>query len=189
MYKYSKKMDAFYPNDIDYLDLPDDLIAVDSEQYTKAIANRDAGGMLDVSNEKLILIEPAPSPAYEYDAKKQLWVLNKDRQAELEAQAQAQAIDAAVAGVTDALSAAIAAKFGTLNDLIGANFKSQDTFMTYAGFSNAFQKPAQAFGAWTSSVWSEANEYKKQVFAGKKPMLSPVEAVALMPDFDMSEFE
>ena len=132
---------------------------------------------------------PPPNSAHDWDAKKQAWVLNKTRQAELEAQAQAQAVADAVAGVTDALSAAIAAEFATLNGLIGANFKSQDTFMTYAGFPNAFQSPAQAFGAWTSSVWSEANEYKKQVFAGKKPMLSPVEAVALMPAFDMSAFE
>ena len=55
--------------------------------------------------------------------------------------------------------------------------------MLYAGFDNAFQAVAQVFAAWEASVWVEADAYKDQVLAGVKPMLTPAEAVAMMPIF------
>lgn len=75
-----------------------------------------------------------------------------------------------------ALQAAIDDKAKSFGFISGGN-----ALMLYAGFVNPFQPLAQTFATWEASVWYEAELYKAEVFAGTKPMLSPVEAVALMP--------
>lgn len=60
-------------------------------------------------------------------------------------------------------------------------FSGGNALMLYAGFANYFQPLAQQFATWEASVWVEAEAYKADVIAGLKPMLSPIEAVALMP--------
>jgi hypothetical protein len=60
-------------------------------------------------------------------------------------------------------------------------FSGGNALMLYAGFINPFQPLAQVFATWEASVWVEAEAYKDDVLAGLKPMLSPSEAVALMP--------
>lgn len=60
-------------------------------------------------------------------------------------------------------------------------FSGGNALMLYAGFLNPFQPLAQVFATWEASVWVEADAYKADVLAGLKPMLSPSEAVALMP--------
>jgi hypothetical protein len=62
-------------------------------------------------------------------------------------------------------------------------FSSGNSLMLYAGFTNYFQPLAQTFATWEASVWVEAEAYKADVLAGLKPMLSPSEAVALMPEY------
>ena len=62
-------------------------------------------------------------------------------------------------------------------------FSGGNALMLYAGFLNPFQPLAQVFATWESSVWVEADAYKHDVIAGTKPMLSPSEAVALMPSY------
>ena len=63
------------------------------------------------------------------------------------------------------------------------NFSNGDALMLYAGFTNPFQSLAQQFATWEASVWVEAESYRQQVIAGTKPMLTPSEAVALMPEY------
>lgn len=75
-----------------------------------------------------------------------------------------------------ALQAAIDEKARTFGFISGGN-----ALMLYAGFVNPFQPLAQTFATWEASVWYEAELYKAEVFAGTKPMLTPTEAVALMP--------
>jgi hypothetical protein len=75
-----------------------------------------------------------------------------------------------------ALQAAIDDKAKSFGFISGGN-----ALMLYAGFVNPFQPLAQTFATWEASVWYEAELYKAEVFAGTKPMLSPSEAVALMP--------
>lgn len=58
-----------------------------------------------------------------------------------------------------------------------------NALMLYAGFANPFQPLAQTFATWEASVWYEAELYKAEVIAGTKPMLSPSEAIALMPEY------
>lgn len=74
-----------------------------------------------------------------------------------------------------ALQSAIDAKAKTFN------FSSGNALMLYAGFINPFQALAQQFAVWEASVWYEAESYRQRVIAGELPMLSPEEAVALMP--------
>lgn len=61
------------------------------------------------------------------------------------------------------------------------NFSSGNALMLYAGFTNPFQTLAQQFAVWEASVWFEAETYRQEVIAGTKPMLTPEEAVAIMP--------
>ena len=63
------------------------------------------------------------------------------------------------------------------------NFSSGNALMLYAGFANPFQTLAQTFAVWEASVWYEAETYRQEVIAGTKPMLTPEEAVALMPEY------
>lgn len=62
-------------------------------------------------------------------------------------------------------------------------FSSGNALMLYVGFTNAFQSLAQQFAPWESSVWSEAETYKQEVIAGTSPMLSPEQAVGMMPEY------
>lgn len=82
---------------------------------------------------------------------------------------------AASEAVRQALQSAIDKKAQALG------FSGGNALMLYAGFTNPFQPLAQGFATWEASVWVEAGQYKDEVIAGTKPMLTPEEAVALMP--------
>ena len=84
-----------------------------------------------------------------------------------------------------ALIDAVQAQFQAVQAEIGAFFQSSAEFKTFAGFTNAFQVPAQQFGAWEAEVWHQANVYKLQVLQGQAPMLTPEQAVAMMPDYPL----
>lgn len=60
-------------------------------------------------------------------------------------------------------------------------FSGGNALMLYVGFANPFQDISSVFATWEATVWVEAEAYKAEVNAGNKPMLSPDEAVALMP--------
>lgn len=60
-------------------------------------------------------------------------------------------------------------------------FSAGNALMLYAGFANDYQTLAQTFATWEVSVWTEANDYKAEVIAGNQPMLTPAQAVAMMP--------
>lgn len=62
-------------------------------------------------------------------------------------------------------------------------FTDGNSLMLYASAPNDFQELALKFLAWEASVWSQASAYKAQVIAGKKPMLTGAEAVAMMPTY------
>jgi hypothetical protein len=98
-----------------------------------------------------------------------------------------QVLADAVKAVRDALQAAILARYQLVQAAIGADFRNPAEFKIFAGFANAFQVPAQEFGAWEAEVWHQANQYKAQVIAGTEPMLTPAEAVAMMPTYPLEE--
>lgn len=62
-------------------------------------------------------------------------------------------------------------------------FSSGNALMLYAGFTNGFKAIAVKFATWEASVWIAADAYKEQVVAGTSPMLTPDQAIALMPTY------
>lgn len=62
-------------------------------------------------------------------------------------------------------------------------FSSGNALMLYVGFPNQFRLLALQFATWEASVWVEAETYKAKVMQGLAPMLSPSEAVAMMPPY------
>ena len=167
-YKYSATLDAFYPaNMLDaYADLPTDLIDVSEDTYD-AILHARAEGLAYKIADDADRFTIAPSAAYDWDAKTNQWVLNDSKQAKLDAQATQQAVEA----VKHALQSQIDSVAG------GLGFSGGNAVMLYAGFANAFQSLAQAFGAWEADIWAQANQYMAQVKAGEAPMLTPEQAV------------
>lgn len=62
-------------------------------------------------------------------------------------------------------------------------FSDGNALMLYAGKDNPFRALADVFFLWEANVWAEAGAYKAEVIAGTKPMLTPDEAVAMMPTY------
>ena len=176
-YKYSHTADAFYPADMldAYVDLPDDLVDVDETVYQEVLDARGQGRAYVVAADG-DTVSVSPDPAYDWDSKSGAWVLNKAKQAELDDAAQAQAVDA----VKHALQAHIDSV------AVGLGFSGGNSVMLYAGFANAFQSLAQAFGAWEAGIWAQANQYMAQVKAGEAPMLTPEQAVERVPAFEFA---
>ncbi len=79
--------------------------------------------------------------------------------------------------VRQALQSAIDAKAKSFG------FSNGNALMLYAGFNNAFRTLAESFATWEASIWVEAGQYKLEVIQGTKPMLTPEEAVAMMPTY------
>lgn len=55
--KFSKSTGCFYPDDIQYPNLPADIITVSADDYEAAIG-RSAGATLDIQNGKLAIVQP-----------------------------------------------------------------------------------------------------------------------------------
>ena len=177
-HKYSPTDDSFYPSDMldVYIDLPGDLISVDGSVYQSVLAARAEGLAYKIADDGAS-VSVAPSATHDWDVKTKQWVLNKTKQAELIVQAEQQAVEA----VKHALQAHIDAV------AVGLGFSGGNAVMLYAGFANAFQSLAQAFGAWEADIWAQANQYMAQVKSGDAPMLTPAQAVERVPPFVMPE--
>lgn len=65
--RYSKSVGCFYPEDINYPELPDDLIEVTEAEYASAMA-RAPGETLDVVSGNLVIIPPVPPTEAELHA-------------------------------------------------------------------------------------------------------------------------
>ena len=176
-YKYSPTLDAFYPIKMltAYADLPTDLIDVSEQTYDAVLHARSQGLNYRIADDGTS-VSVAPSATYDLDVKTKQWVLNKTKQAELIVQAEQQA----VAAVKHALQAHIDAV------AIGLGFSGGNSVMLYAGFANAFQSLAKAFGAWEADIWAQANQYMAQVKSGDAPMLTPEQAVERVPPFEFA---
>ena len=153
------------------------------DDYTGVVVyNTSNGGAVTLTATDKVISEgyttkQRPSDAYNWDAKKQDWVLDKTKQAELDAQAEKQAAEAALVNIKQALQAHID---GVAHSL---GFKDGYSVMLYTGFNNPFRALAEAFGAWEAGIWVLANEHMALVKAGKKAMPTLTEAVGMIPAF------
>lgn len=177
-YKYSPALDAFYPVDMldAYTDLPTDLMDVSEQAYDAVLHVRSQGLAYRIADDGES-VSIAPSTTHDWDTKAGKWVLNVERQTIIDAHAQKQAIINAVDDVKHALQTHIDGV------ATGLGFSGGNAVMLYAGFANAFQPLAQAFGAWEAGVWVLANEQMSLVKAGKKAMPSLTEVVGMIPAF------
>ena len=174
--KYSISKKSAFPEFVKYDDLPNDLVEVSDEDHRRILERKISEDYLINGNGSVIIIEANTSKAYDFDEKKRDWVLNKTKQAELAAQAEQQSVYA----VKHALQAHIDSV------AVGLGFSGGNTVMLYAGFANAFQSLAQAFGAWEAGIWVQANQYMAQVKSGDAPMLTPAQAVERVPSFEFT---
>ena len=153
------------------------------DDYTGVVVyNTSNGGAVTLTATDKVISEgyttkQRPSDAYNWDAKKQDWVLDKTKQAELDAQAEKQAAEAALVNIKQALQAHID---GVAHSL---GFTDGNSVMLYTGFNNPFRALAEAFGAWEAGIWVLANEHMALVKAGKKAMPTLTEAVGMIPAF------
>ena len=94
MMRYSKSTGGFYADDIDYPNLPQDLIEITDEQHAAAVA---AGpDRLDVINGSLSIRPERPGPNYVWDTTTRVWGLDAALQAADDKAARDQEINAAI---------------------------------------------------------------------------------------------
>ena len=151
------------------------------DDYTGVVvySTTNGGSITLTATDKMIpegyTTKSRPSDAYNWDAKKQDWVLDKNKQAELDAQAAKQAAEAALVNIKQGLQSHID---GVAR---GLGFTDGNSVMLYTGFNNPFRALAEAFGAWEAGIWVLANEHRALVKAGKKAMPTLTEAVGMIP--------
>lgn len=150
---YSKSTGGFYSTEIHGNNMPDDVVEITNEHYTHLL-NSQSNGFSIGADEDGNPIATAPPP-----------------------ESQLELIQQAVNKVKFALQSAIDSKAHE------SGFSAGNAFMLYAGFTNPFKASSLVFAQWEASVWEQAEAYKTQVLAGKAPMLSPQEAVAMMPAY------
>ena len=92
---YSQSSGGFYDSDI-HDTLPNDTVAISSEQHTALLAGQSAGQVIMPGKDgKPVLAEPAPSHLHRWDGK--AWVLDKAAASQL----LAEAIDNGTAAIND----------------------------------------------------------------------------------------
>lgn len=143
----------FYSLAINGKNIPPDAIDIDDQLYDSLISAQATGARIVADANGFPILQPAPTPTLQ------------------------EQLATAAEAVRQALQAAIdtkAREFG---------FSAGNALMLYAGFTNDYQALAQTFATWEVSVWTEANDYKTAVIAGTSPMLTPAQAVAMMPAY------
>ena len=148
---------------------------------------KDSGARVEISElgalPDTLTATARPSPAHDWSDEAGGWVKNSERAQALENERLTALQNEAVEAVWSALQAAIDVRFAQVQQKVGTAFDTEDRFLRYCGYPNAFREAAERYGAWTADVWDKANKYKAQVLAGQAPMLSPQQAVEMMPAY------
>ena len=130
--------------------------------------------------------KPRPSEAHDWDAKKQDWMLNAAKQAELDAQIAQAAGMRKLAEIEQAIHHHLEQVVAEL----GLGVESGDKLISlYAGYDNPLRPYAEAFGKHRAQVWVMAKQDKDLILAGKKPIPTVEDAVAAIPPFAMTEIK
>ena len=160
------------------------------DDYTGVVVyNTSNGGAVTLTATDKVISEgyttkQRPSDAYNWDAKKQDWVLNAAKQEELDTQAAQVAGQARLAEIENAIQTHINQTVANL----GMGFTDDTSLIgKYAGYDNVFRPIAEAVGKWVAGIWYKAAQDKNAIIAGKKPIPTVEEAVARIPKFVMPE--
>ncbi len=77
VYRFSPSTGGFYPSDIDYPDIPGDLIELTAEEY-QSLKERPSGTVLEVQDGVVrIVAAPAPQPTLEQVLGHRSWLLGE----------------------------------------------------------------------------------------------------------------
>ena len=148
---YSKSTSGFYSSEIHGDNKPEDCVEITEEQHAELLEAQSQGMTITANDDGIPYAKGPELPTKEAVFK----------------QASEQ--------VRSALQSEIDLKAASLG------FSDGNSLMLYAGFVNPFQTVSLQFAEWEASVWVKANEYKDQVLAAKKPMLSGADSVKIMP--------
>lgn len=152
---FSKITGGFYSKEIHGINMPEDVVEINEFEHAELMQAQSAGAIISANEDGYPVAVFPPPPTQE------------------------ELIAIASEAVRRALQSAIDTKARELG------FSSGDSVIQYAGWPNSYQDMAIAFGNWEVSVWLEAGAYRAQVLAGEAPMLTPEEAVAMMPELLM----
>ena len=121
-----------------------------------------------------------PNDAYNWDAKKQDWVLDAKKQAEIDKQAAQAAGQQQLIEIEQAIQFHINQTVANL----GMGFTDDQSLIgKYAGYDNVFRPIAEAVGKWVAEIWYLAAQDKAAIMAGKKSIPTVEEAIARIPTF------
>ena len=162
------------------------------DDYTGVtVHNTSNGGTLTLTTADKVIpdgytTKQRPSDAYNWDAKKQDWMLNAAKQAELDAQIAQAAGMRKLAEIEQAIHHHLEQVVAEL----GLGVESGDKLISlYAGYDNPLRPYAEAFGKHRAQVWVMAKQDKDLILAGKKPIPTVEDAVAAIPPFAMTEIK
>ena len=60
-------------------------------------------------------------------------------------------------------------------------YDNRDSCRLYAGYPNAYQAEAIAYGQWVASCWVASNQAQADIIAGTRTIPTPAEAIAELP--------
>lgn len=149
--KFSKTTRCFYPADIDYPNLPLDLIDVTKAEFDRAMA-RNADETLDEIGGALVIV-PAPIPTAAEIMVATAIAMTAAVQVHMDSQARALGYDSLLSAISYAEEPAVP----------------------------RFQADGLAFRAWRSLVWSQCHTLLAQVQAGTLAVPTEAELLAMLP--------
>jgi len=91
--KYSKKIGCFYPDEIQYKELPEDLVSVSDSDYSR-IMSRPFGHTFSIDDGVVTVYPPKPSEFHEWNGSD--WVIDSDGQKHLDEQIYQESIPKSV---------------------------------------------------------------------------------------------
>ena len=156
------------------------------DDYTGVVVyNTSNGGAVTLTATDKVISEgyttkQRPSDAYNWDAKKQDWVLDAKKQAEIDKQAAQAAGQQQLIEIEQAIQFHINQTVANL----GMGFTDDQSLIgKYAGYDNVFRPIAEAVGKWVAEIWYLAAQDKAAIMAGKKSIPTVEEAIARIPTF------
>ncbi|WP_312063299.1 tail fiber assembly protein [Pantoea septica] len=83
--QFSESTQAFYASDIDYPNLPEDVIEISSEDYQKLFSAINSGSHVYLEDGESVISEVRPDSYHEWDADLKSWTISDSAQQQMKA--------------------------------------------------------------------------------------------------------
>ncbi|WP_312062212.1 tail fiber assembly protein [Pantoea septica] len=104
--KFSEKTQAFYANEIDYPNLPDDVIDI-GDDYQELYSAINSSSHIYIQDQKVFVSDPIPDLYHTWDDTKKAWIITKEAENQRKADQissaemhQQQLIDSAMSSIS-----------------------------------------------------------------------------------------